>query len=225
MPDERNQNQIIRIDARNCFVESLNDRFSIGKAHLTFATYDMNKPSGQRQTNNVHIYIEISELLNLCRCLESGEFRYLLQQRKQTGDNTPLFSCMGGTSAQKLASMGKSRPDGLSLSRMAQISIGKKADLFFSASSEPGQENKTGLIVPQYGPKKKVQPENHVAVSMSLDALSQLLLLTRSHYQAWLTAQYMMNPGWGQNSFSSSAPPAAISSTYDPSYDDPPPGW
>ena len=27
MPEERNQNQIIRIDARNCFVESLSDSF------------------------------------------------------------------------------------------------------------------------------------------------------------------------------------------------------
>lgn len=50
MPEERNQNQIIRIDARNCFVESLNDSFGFGKAHFTFASYDLSKPSGQRQT-------------------------------------------------------------------------------------------------------------------------------------------------------------------------------
>lgn len=50
MNDDRNRNQIIRIDARNCFVESLNDAFEIGKAHFTFASYDLSKPSGQRQT-------------------------------------------------------------------------------------------------------------------------------------------------------------------------------
>ncbi len=33
MNDDRNRSQIIRIDARNCFVESLNDAFEIGKAH------------------------------------------------------------------------------------------------------------------------------------------------------------------------------------------------
>ena len=43
MNDNRNRSQIIRIDARNCFVESLNDAFEIGKApvsytHLTLPT-------------------------------------------------------------------------------------------------------------------------------------------------------------------------------------------
>ena len=52
MQDERNASQIIRKDARNCFVESLSDAFANGRAHFAFATYDMNKPAGQRQTNN-----------------------------------------------------------------------------------------------------------------------------------------------------------------------------
>ena len=55
MQDERNQNQIIRKDARECFVESLSDAFSIGKAHFAFATYDVSRPAGQRQTNNIQI--------------------------------------------------------------------------------------------------------------------------------------------------------------------------
>lgn len=49
MTDERNQNQITRKDAKNCFVESLNDVFAIGKIHLNFSAYDPNKPAGQRQ--------------------------------------------------------------------------------------------------------------------------------------------------------------------------------
>lgn len=40
MGEERNPNQIIRKDARNCFVESLNDAFDRGRIHLFFATYD-----------------------------------------------------------------------------------------------------------------------------------------------------------------------------------------
>lgn len=35
MIEERNQNQIIRIDARNCFVESLSDSFEIEKARTS----------------------------------------------------------------------------------------------------------------------------------------------------------------------------------------------
>ena len=67
MNDDRNRSQIIRIDARNCFVESLNDAFEIGKAHFTFASYDLSKPSGQRQTNSIQIYIDMAEVLELCQ--------------------------------------------------------------------------------------------------------------------------------------------------------------
>ena len=43
MQEDRNQSQIIRKDAKNCFVESLSDAFDKGKAHFAFATYDVNK--------------------------------------------------------------------------------------------------------------------------------------------------------------------------------------
>lgn len=97
MADERNMSQIIRKDARNCFVESLSDAFGNGRAHFVFATYDLNKPAGQRQTNNIHIYIAIPELLELCRKLSCGELRYLLQQKKQTGDSKPIQEWLGST--------------------------------------------------------------------------------------------------------------------------------
>lgn len=83
MNDDRNRSQIIRIDARNCFVESLNDAFEIGKAHFTFASYDLSKPSGQRQTNSIQIYIDMAEVLELCRKLMGGELRYLMQAKKK----------------------------------------------------------------------------------------------------------------------------------------------
>ncbi len=54
------------------------------------------------------------------------------------------------------------------------------------AGSGPGEENAKGIIVPRFGNR----PENHVAVSLSFVALCELLLMTRTHYQAWLTAQY-----------------------------------
>ena len=49
MSDDRNRSQIIRIDARNCFVESLSDAFAIGKAHFTFAS-SANHPVSDRPT-------------------------------------------------------------------------------------------------------------------------------------------------------------------------------
>ena len=95
MNDDRNRSQIIRIDARNCFVESLNDAFEIGKAHFTFASYDLSKPSGQRQTNSIQIYIDMAEVLELCRKLVGGELRYLMQVKK-TKPNTSVIICLQG---------------------------------------------------------------------------------------------------------------------------------
>lgn len=186
MYEERNQYQIIRKDARACFVESLSDAFEIGKIHLVFASYDMSKPAGQRQTNNIHIYIAVDEVLELCRKLSSGEMRYLLQEKKKSGDKTPLYQCLGGTSAEKLSKQGRSRPDKMSLSRTAQLLCGSKSDFLFVADSGPGQTNEKGLIVPKFGNR----PENHVAISMTFETLSELMLTTKIHYEAWLAAQY-----------------------------------
>ena len=187
MEETRNQHQIIRKDAKNCFVESLSDSFDKGKAHFAFATYDLNKPAGNRQTNCVHIYISVPELLELCRKLTSGELRYLWQARKKAADNEPILKWLGGTSAEKLAQYGKPRPDGKSLSRVAQLLAGQKVDFLFTASSGPGDKDAKGLIVPRFGKK----PENHVSVGLSWDALAELLLFTKAHYEAWLAAWYL----------------------------------
>lgn len=191
MEENRNQYQIVRKDARGCFVESLSDAFEIGRVHLCFATYDLKRPVGQRQTNNIQIYIAIDEFLELCRKLDSGELRHMLQTKKKNGDETPLYQCLGGTSAEKLAKQGRPRSDGKSLSRTAQLVPGRSSDFLFAASSGPGEANDKGLIVPRFGKN----PENHVAVSMTFETLSELLLLTKTHYEAWLAAwYYQQNP-------------------------------
>lgn len=186
MQQERNHQQIIRKDARNCFVESLSDAFDKGKAHLVFASYDLSKPTGQRQTNCVHIYISIPELLELCRKLSCGELRYIWQNRKKAGDNKPIQEWLGGTSAEKLRQYGKSRADGKSLSRVAKLLAGQKSDFLFVADSGPGDTDSKGLIVPRFGKN----PENHVSVSMNWNSFSELLLITKTHYEAWLAAWY-----------------------------------
>ena len=167
MSEDYKNNQIIRKDAKNCFVESLNDSFPIGKAHFGFASYDMSKPAGSRQTNRINIYISVEELLELCRKLSCGELKYMFQNKKKASDTSPLYQCLGGTSAERLKKAGKSRADGMSLSRTAQIICGSKCDILFIADSGPGEENEKGLIVPRFGNK----PENHVAVSMTFDSL------------------------------------------------------
>ena len=111
-----------------------------------------------------------------------------MRNKKNNNDTKPLYECLGGTSAEKLAAYGRSRPDGKSLSRVAKIVVGNRTDILFVADSGPGDTTEKGLIVPRFGSK----PENHVAVSMSLEVLSELLLITKAHYEAWLAAWYMM---------------------------------
>ena len=132
MTDERNQNQITRKDAKNCFVESLSDVFAIGKIHFNFAAYDPNKPAGQRQTAGVHIFIAADEFMELCRKLSCGEFKFMWQQKKKNNDKDPLYQSLGGTSAEKLAKQNRSRPDGMSLSRTFKIML-----LMLSATPSP----------------------------------------------------------------------------------------
>ena len=146
----------------------------------------MNRPAGERQTNLVQIYLDRGELLELCRKAESGELLLRLQDKKQKGDKTPLYQCMGGTSAEKLRRIGRPRPDGKSLSRIFQLLPGNKSDFLLVADSGPGETDEKGLIVPRFGKR----PENHVVISLSMGHFCELLLLTRAHYLAWLTASY-----------------------------------
>lgn len=87
----------------------------------------------------------------------------------------------------KIDKAGRSRKDGKSLSRTAQLLPGNKSDFLFVADSGPGETTEKGLIVPKFGNK----PENHVAISLSFEAFSELLLMTKIHYQAWLSAIYV----------------------------------
>lgn len=194
MPESYNNYQIIRKDAKNCFVESLYDSFSINKAHFAFATYDVSKPAGQRQTNNIHIYINVDEFLELCRKLECGELRYIMEQKRKANDNTPVYETMGGTSAETLKKRGKPRADGKSISRIAKITVAAKG-LFFTADSGAGETGPTGLIIPKFGNK----PENHVSVLLNFESFGELMLLTKTHYQAWLAAKYVNS--FADNSF------------------------
>lgn len=135
--------------------------------------------------------------------LDSGELRAAIAAQNRSSSRDPIKEWLGGTSARKLAKLGKPREDGKSLSRTAQLYAARNAgSVLFAASSGPGEENATGLIVPKFGKN----PEQHVAVSMTLDNLSKLLLLTRIHYTAWLTAGYMRQ----DSSSREQAAPAAL---------------
>ena len=181
-----NWGQIIRKDAKGCFVEVRNDTFHLDKVHLQFVSYDTTRPKGSRYTNNISIYIGVPEFLALAQEAASGTLHMRMQQYKQSGNKDPLYEHLGGTSAKHLNKYGRPRPDGKSLSRVVRLTVAAKSDYFLTADSGPGEENKTGLIVPRFGSK----PEQHVSVILSWRQLNELLLTTVEHYRAWLSAKY-----------------------------------
>ena len=183
---EENLYQIIRKDAKNCFVEVLNDSFSIGRVHLFFATYDLSKPKNKRYTNTVDIYLSINEVVEVCRKLETGVFAAKVKENKANKDSSSLFESLGGISAKKLKEKGKSRKDKKSLSRVMNIIAGQKSDLMLIAESGQGEESEKGLIVPKFGDK----PENKVVVSMTFASFSEMMLMAKLHYTAWLAGWY-----------------------------------
>ena len=182
-----NRDQIIRKDARNCFVEVKNDCFHLDKVHLQFVAYDKSRPAGQRYTSNIHIYIDVPQFLALAQEAANGSLHMRMQQYKNERKSDALYEHLGGTSAKRLAYYGKSRPDGKSLSRVVKLTTAEKSDYFLTADSGPGEENKTGLIVPRFGKS----PEQHVSVVLTWRQLNELLFTTVAHYKAWLSARYM----------------------------------
>jgi len=184
--DERNQSQIIRKDARGCFVESKNDCFHLGKVHLGFAAYDLSREPGNRYTNNVNIYIDIAEFMELTNEALNGYLHTQMNNvKKHLADaKEPLYQSLGGTPASNLK---EPRDDGMSQSRCVKLFVGEKRDYLLRAESGVGETDAKGLIVPRYGNK----PEQQVSVAMGWRDLTQLLLMTKIHYESWLTAQYL----------------------------------
>lgn len=188
MEENRSKYQIIRKDAAGCFVESLWDYFCYGQIHLGFYTYNKKLQKGKRITNQVQIFLNEGEFLDLVRKLESGELATSIH-RCQNAEQSSIEEWIGGTSAEKLKASGNARPDGMSLSRIAKLIPANNGGVLFVADSGPGEKSGTGIIIPRYGNK----PENHVAVKMGFNAFSELVLVTKAHYEAWLAAYYMLH--------------------------------
>jgi len=187
--EDLNKYQIIRIDARNSFVETKSDAFNINKVHLEFTAYDATRPVGQRQTNHIHIYIDVPEFLHLSHEALTGALHMRAKQQREKNDNTPLYEHLGGTSAERLAHYGRTRPDGKSLSRIVRLIWGQKVDYLLTADNGPGTTDGKGLIVPRFGKS----PENHVSVGLNWRSLNEIMLMTSTHFSAWLAAQYAKN--------------------------------
>ena len=171
--------QIIRKDAKNCFVETKNDCFEIDKVAVNFVAYDASKPEGSRATNSVSVFIPVDDMLFLCAEILSGALLQKIETKRNKSDTKPLYQHLGGKNAEKAK-----RPDKMSLSRNVTLTVGQRA-LFFTADEGPGEVSGTGIIVPKYS-----KPEQRVSVSITYEDFAKLMLTTKAHYDAWLTSKY-----------------------------------
>ena len=109
-----------------------------------------------------------------------------LKEYKANKNSSSLYESLGGISAKRLKEKGKQRKDKKSLSRVMNIIAGQKADIMLIAESGAGEESDKGLIVPKFGDK----PENKVVVSMPFASFSEMMLMTKIHFSAWLAGWY-----------------------------------
>lgn len=188
MAKEIKEERIVRKDGKNCFVEVLDSAFPIGKVQMDFISYDVNAAAGSRQTANIKIYLDADKFLALADKVRHSGKEYTKYCANHPDFKTPLFQQMGGVSAKSLAARGKSRADGMGISRVITISASKKG-YFLTAKSGPGKEDEKGLIVPQYK-----EPEEKVSIALDHDTLMELVAMTEFRYQAYLAAEYLFNP-------------------------------
>lgn len=181
MAEQKYKNtQIIRKDAKNCFVETKSDCFGIGKVVMNFVSYDASKPEGNRATNSVSVFLPMDDVLLLASQITGGELARIANEKRSKSDMKPIYQHLGGTNAEKAK-----REDKMSLSRNVALTVGRSA-LFLTAEAGPGEVSGNGIIVPKYS-----KPEQRVSVSLSQDDFAKLILTTVAHYQAYLAAVYM----------------------------------
>lgn len=188
MAKERKFERIVRKDGKNCFVEVLDSAFELGKVRLDFISYDTNAAAGSRQTANIGIYVDIDKFLAFADKVRISGKEYTKYCNANPDYKKPFFTSMGGVSSKVLKSRGTPRSDGMGISRTVSLSASKKG-YFLTAKSGPGMEDEKGLIVPKYK-----EPEEKVSIAFDHDTLMELLIMVEMRYQAYLAADYILNP-------------------------------
>lgn len=142
--------QIIRIDGKSRFVESLDRSFNIGKVTFNFVEYDDTKEAGNRIVAQIPVYMDFSEFRVFAQDMLSGRFAKFAEMKKN-----PIVQYLKGTSAERLKAQNREREDGKSESRKFYLSPSAKG-FFFTAELGPGEATETGLIKPAGKPEKKI---------------------------------------------------------------------
>lgn len=193
----QNNNQIVRKDGKNCFVEVLNTYFRFNKVAFNFVEYDPNAQKGNKFKNQVLIFVNFDAFLRICHDMLvsrkipaelAKSIKEAEEKSKRTGQKeypAPIILTRGGTSEARLKARNASRPDGKALAKILKISPGYKFPCIFRAEQGPGKSNETGLIVPQYD-----KPEQVVSIGLTSEALKEMFLIVEAEVRAYINTKY-----------------------------------
>lgn len=165
--------QIIRLDGKNKFVESLSRGFDIGKVMFNFVEYDDKRKAGDRIVQNVTVYMDFAKFRVFAQDMLSG-----LLARKAAENKGKVFEDLTGTPADKLKQHGRERQDGKAESRKIYLGPSSKG-FFFTAESGPGERSETGLIKPAGKAEKKV------SIPIDAEQAKSLVLMTLASMNAY----------------------------------------
>lgn len=185
MAREVSLNQIIRFDGRNVFVEVMDSAFEIGKIMLGFKEYDVTKEKGNRFTNEVTIYMDITEFETLAHDIKlrfiDRDAARAREAQKAGGYKfcKEVYMDMGGTTLEKLAKRKQSRPDNKDESRVLKITPGDKMPWILSAEKGAGKRTETGLIAPDG------KPDVIIRVPFSDKDFRKFAIIVDNEIQAW----------------------------------------
>ena len=187
----RGAQQIYRFDGKNVFLELMNSMFDKDRLVMNFIEYDEAQASGNRQKNNLPFFIEFSDALILCNDILSGKLSKKGQDAQKNAKEKGykyapfIYQSLGGTSAERLAKMGKSRPDGKALSRQFKITPGEKFPWILSCEHGPGKEDESGLISPDG------KAEGFVRIPLTDDDFKKFAILIQTHINNYITSTYV----------------------------------
>ncbi len=201
MAKRLNPNQIIRIDAKNTFMEVVNDSFSLGKVQINFCKYN---EKTKKQILRIEIYLSFDKARVLVYDILSGRLDKRISDAKEAGSFeqqkinsfTSYFTDMGGINFSRNGGLGKWKfeknrkmypwiEEGKVLSRQFKIMESTKYKYLFLAECGLGTISSTGLIIPEGYPKEtiKIPLTEENALELALGLKEHLEAFTNQYYQ------------------------------------------
>lgn len=182
MKDNRDLEQVLRIDGKSVFMEVMLSGLPYDKVLLNFVSYDATAAAGARASGSVGIFIDILDAQVLAHDILGGRISALGQKSKKHAQETgakypdPVYESLGGIP-------GKRCPDGVPVARVFQISPGTTQPWVFCAKQGKGHETDKGLIVLD-------KLEHAVRVPMTNAMLKKFAFSLQAVYDVWVMTRF-----------------------------------